>query len=132
VALTPLPRGLLDTSIFIASEAGRTLGALPAERAVSIITVAELELGVLMATDPALRATRLHTLTSLESTYRPLPVDRAVAAVYAELTADARRRGFRLGIMDTWIAATAVAHNLAVYTQDARFTRVPRVQVVLV
>jgi predicted nucleic acid-binding protein len=127
-----LSPGLLDTSIFIAAEAGRPLGALPPERAVSVITVAELQLGVLMAGDPGIRAVRLHTLASLEATYRPLPVDRAIAGLYAELNAEARRQGHRPGIMDALIAATAVAHGLPVYTQDARFTQIPRVQVVLV
>lgn len=127
-----LSPGLLDTSIFIAAEAGRPLGPLPTERAVSVITVAELQLGVLMARDPGVRAIRLRTLASLEAMYRPLTVDRAVAGLYAELNAEAQRQGHRPGIMDALIAATAVAHALPVYTQDARFTQIPRVQVVLV
>ena len=34
--------------------------------------------------------------------------------------------------MDTWIAATAIAHNLPVYTQDDDFLAIPRVHVVRV
>lgn len=52
---------LLDTSVFIAREAGRPLGQLPAD-AISVLTVAELRLGVLLATDSEGRAVRLRTL----------------------------------------------------------------------
>ena len=45
-------RGLLDTSVFIARERGRRLGDLPAAAAVSVVTVAELHLGVLMRRGP--------------------------------------------------------------------------------
>lgn len=125
-------QGLLDTSIFIAAEAGRPLGVLPRLPAVSVVTVAELQLGILMTDDPGVRAVRVRTLASLEALFQPLPVDRVVAGLYAELTAVARRQGRRPGIMDTWIAATAVAHNLPVYTQDDDFLQIPRVQVIRV
>lgn len=125
-------QGLLDTSIFIAAEAGRPLGVLPRLPAVSMVTVAELQLGILMADDPGVQAVRVRTLASLEALFQPLIVDRAVAGLYAELTAEARRRGVRPGVMDTWIAATAVAHGLPVYTQDDGFLLIPRVQVVRV
>jgi len=127
-----LSPGLIDTSVFIAVEVGRRLGALPAARAVSLATIAELQLGVLMAADPAIRSIRLRTLASVEATYRALPLDRTVAGLYAELTAEARRQGRRPGVMDTGIAATAVAHGLPVYTQDPDFIQIPRVEVILV
>jgi predicted nucleic acid-binding protein len=31
--------------------------------------------------------------------------------------------------MDTWIAATAVAHDIPVYTQDEDFAEIPKVRV---
>ena len=123
-------RGLLDTSIFIARERGRPLGQLPAQGAVSVVTVAELYLGVLMADDLAVRAQRLRTLSSVEALFEPLAIDAAVARTFAELAAEARRPGKRPKIMDTWIAATALAHDLAVYTQDDDFLAIPRVRVV--
>lgn len=43
--------------------------------------------------------------------------------------AEARRLGNRPKIMDTWIAATAVAHDLPVYTQDEDFEAIPKVRV---
>ncbi len=42
-----------------------------------------------------------------------------VASAFAELVASARRAGHRPKVQDTWIAATARAHAVAVYTQDA-------------
>lgn len=129
---SPVKRGLLDTSVFIAREAGRPIGPLPEAVAISVVTVAELHLGVLMADDPAIRARRLRTLSSLMATFDPLPIDSGVARTFAELVAEARRQGRRPGIMDSWIAATAVAHGLSLYTQDEDFAGIPRVQVVRV
>ncbi|MBI3977303.1 MAG: PIN domain-containing protein [Chloroflexi bacterium] len=125
-------RSLLDTSVFIAEETGRPLGPLPPMAAISVVTVAELHLGVLMADDPAIRAQRLRTLASVEALFEPLPIDAEVARTFAELVAEARRQGRRPGIMDTWIAATAVVHDLPVYTQDDGFLTIPRVRVVRV
>lgn len=125
-------RGLLDTSVFIAEETGRPRGPLPQTSAISVATVAELHLGVLMAGEPEVRARRLRTLSSVEALFDPLPIDVDVARVFAELVAEARRQGRRPKIMDTWVAATAVAHGLPVYTQDEDFLAIPRVRVVRV
>lgn len=56
------PAGLLDTSIFIARETGRALGPLPEHVAVAVVTIGELQLGVLNAGDPSSRARRGDTL----------------------------------------------------------------------
>jgi predicted nucleic acid-binding protein len=104
----------------------------PRMAAISVITVAELHLGVLMADEPSIRAQRLRTLTSVETLFEPLPIDSEVARTFAELVAEARRQGRRPRIMDTWIAATAVAHVLPVYTQDDDFLTIPRVRIVRV
>jgi predicted nucleic acid-binding protein len=125
-------RGLLDTSVFIAQETGRARASLPAMAAVSVITLAELHLGVLLTEDPHVRAQRLRTLSSVEGLFDPLPVDAAVARTFAEIVAEARRQGRRPKIMDTWIAATAVTHGLPVYTQDEDFLAIPRVHVIQV
>jgi predicted nucleic acid-binding protein len=122
-------RGVLDTSVFIAQETGRPLAELPDMAAVSVITLAELHLGVLMAQGSAVRAKRLRTLTMVQGAFEPLPIEAEVARTFAELVAEARRHGKRPKIMDTWIAATAVAHNLPVYTQDEDFMEIPKVRV---
>jgi predicted nucleic acid-binding protein len=116
-------RGLLDTSVFIADEQGRELAAerLPDEAAISVVTLAELELGVHMAATEVVRGRRLRTLRATQATYVALPVDDAVASAFAELVAAARRAGRRPKVQDTWIAATARAHAVPIYSQDADF-----------
>ncbi len=116
-------RGLLDTSVFLADERGRELvtDQLPDEAAVSIVTLAELELGVHLASSEEARAQRLRTLQATRVTFVALAVDDNVASVFAELVATARRRGLRPKVQDAWIAATARAHAVAVYTQDSDF-----------
>lgn len=115
-------RGLLDTSVFIAGESGRRLDAdrLPREVAVSAVTVAELHVGVLAAGDVDTRARRLATLEAIGDV-EVLAVDEAVAAAWARLRvhlAEARRR---LNVNDLWIAATALANEIPVVTQDDDF-----------
>jgi predicted nucleic acid-binding protein len=113
-------KALLDTSVLIALEQDRRLDTdrLPDELAVSVVTIAELELGVHLAGDEAIRRQRLETLRSLDATYEPLPIDRAVASRFAELVAAALRAGRRARVQDAWIAATALAHDASVCTQD--------------
>ena len=60
----------------------------------------------------------MRTLQATQTTYVALPVDEAVASAFAELVAAARRAGSRPKVQDAWIAATARAHAVAVYTQD--------------
>ncbi len=50
--------GLLDTSVFIAREDGSELGELPDRVAISVVTIGELQLGVLSAADDGVRARR--------------------------------------------------------------------------
>ena len=120
-------RGLLDTSVFIGDEQGRAIAAdrLPDEAAISVVTVAELELGVHMSTSAEVRARRLQTLLSAQSTYVALPIDEHVASAFAELVASARRNRRRARVQDAWIAATAHAHGVAVYTKDDHFDAFP-------
>jgi predicted nucleic acid-binding protein len=127
-----LSRAIADTSVFIAQETGRALGNLPDEIAVSVITAAELELGVLRATNPDARATRLSTLARVQSTYPLLPVDPEVASCFARIAAGERDRGRRLRRHDTWIAATAMRYGAAVLTQDADFSSFEEVDVLRV
>lgn len=125
---------LLDTSVFIAREAGRPVGELPARAstAVSVLTIAELRIGVLVAADPSDRAVRLSTLESATRDHDPLPVDDAVAEHFARLVAQLRAAGRNPRVIDTLIAATALTHGAAVATQDDDFDNVPGLHVVRV
>ena len=127
-----MSRAIADTSVFIAREAGRPLKALPDEIAVSVITAAELELGVLRASDPSTRATRLATLSSVRSAYPLLPVDEATASCFARIADEQLRAGRKPRRHDTWIAATALRHAVAVLTQDADFGAFDLVEVIRV
>lgn len=118
--------------MFVAQETGRELGELPEEIAVSVITAAELELGVLRATEPNARAIRLATLSRVQATYPLLPVDPEVASCFARLASAELAHGRRLRRHDTWIAATAMRHGAAVLTQDADFSSFEEVAVVQV
>jgi len=127
-------RLVLDTSVFVASETGRPLRPLPDEAttAVSVLTLAELRLGVLAATDPLVRARRLATLEVATMDHEPLPVDADVARRFAELVAAGRAAGRNPRVIDTLIAATALAHGAAVATQDGDFDDLDGVEVVRV
>ncbi|MGE5281985.1 MAG: PIN domain-containing protein [Chloroflexota bacterium] len=127
-----MSRAIADTSVFIAQETGRELGDLPEEIAVSVITAAELELGVLRATDSESRATRLATLSRVQATYPLLPVDAETASCFARIASAERSRGRRLRRHDTWIAATALRHGAGVVTQDADFSSFEAVEVIRV
>lgn len=121
---------ILDTSVFIGPVA--RVAPEPAQAAVSAITLAELQLGVLLAEDPEVRATRLARLVDVEATFVAIAVDRRVASAYAELVGAARRAGRRPRPMDGLIAATAIAHGVPVYTRDQGFLGLPGLEVVLI
>lgn len=105
---------------------------LPDEAAVSVVTLAELNLGVHLARSEDVRARRLETVSAVRATYIALPIDEDVASAFAELVARARNAGRRPRVQDAWIAATARAHDAAIYTQDSDFDGLPGVDVVRV
>ncbi len=109
-------RGILDTSILIATD----VAPIPGELAISIVSVAELQFDVLVATDQN-RPARLSRLSAIQRRFDPLPVDEAVADSYAQLAAQVVRVGRqpKARSMDLLIAATAHAHNATVYTRNA-------------
>jgi predicted nucleic acid-binding protein len=122
--------GLLDTSVFIAREAARPLGTLPDRVAISVVTLGELELGVLAAGEAGeedILARRADTL-ALAREADPVPVTEAVMSAWARLVLDCRRAGVHgaVKLTDALIAATAVVHGLPVVTQDEDFDRIAR------
>ena len=119
--------GLLDTSVFIAREDGRAVANLPQRVALSVITIGELQLGVLNADDSVTRSRRADTL-ALARAADPIPVSEAVMVSWARLVADCRAAGIHRAVKltDALIAATAIEHGLPVVTQDADFDRIAR------
>jgi len=126
-------RALADTSLFIARESGRPLAQieLPDELAISVITLGELRAGVLTAADGATRAVRLATLTEA-LTVDVVEIDQAVAEMWARLRVMLRNGGFRMPVNDSWIAATAMALQVPVVTQDDDYVEVSGLSVIRV
>jgi predicted nucleic acid-binding protein len=114
--------GLLDTSVFIASESGRhlALDQLPDEGHVCVVTLAELEAGVLSAPTTEVRARRLRTAQRAASIV-PLPIDAPAAAAWARMRVQLHEAGRRVGVNDLWIASVAASRHLPVVTQDDDF-----------
>lgn len=110
-------RGILDTSILIATD----VTPIPGELAISVASLAELQFGVLIAKTAEARAIRLSRLSAIQRRFDPLPIDEAVADSYARLAARVVEIGRqpRARVMDLLIAATAHAHDAAVYTRNA-------------
>ena len=120
--MTAPSRGLLDTSVLIATKTGRPLdtNALPDEVFISVVTIAELQAGVLAAADTATRARRLATLDSVAG-LEALPIDIVAARHWATLRVRLAEQGRRINVNDLWIAAVAAANDLPVVTQDSDY-----------
>ena len=116
-------RALLDTSFFVATESGRQLADATdvTETEVSVVTLAELTVGVLTA-DDSVRPDRLATLALVESTWD----------AFARIVADLRAQGRRVPILDALVAATAVVNEIPVVTQDRDYESIPGLQVIRV
>jgi len=114
--------GVLDTSVFIATETGRRLdeSLIPDELATTVVTLAELNAGVLAAATADVRANRLATLGAVADIIT-LPVDEDAARMWARLRVHLAESGRRVRINDLWIAAIAASRGLPVITQDDDF-----------
>ncbi len=114
--IDPPQPAILDTSVVIAAN----VGPLPGVLAVSAVTLAELQFGVLIARSPDVRAERLRRLSVLQRQVRALPVDEVVATSYGRLAAAVVEAGRqpRRRVMDLLIAATAHAHQARLYTRN--------------
>ena len=119
--------GLLDTSVFIARESGHAIAKLPDRVALSVITIGELQLGVLNADNSVTRSRRADTL-ALARAADPIPVSEAVMVSWARVITDCRAAGVHrtVKLTDALIAATAIEHGLPVVTQDADFDQIAR------
>ena len=113
-------RGLLDTSVVIDLE-NIERAKLPAEIAVSALTMAELAAGPHATNDLNERAARQDRLQRIEALVDPSPFDaasfRAYGRIYAAVVASGRKaRGPRM--VDLLIASTACALNIPLFTKN--------------
>jgi predicted nucleic acid-binding protein len=116
---------LIDTSVLAGA---RAIGEIVDNWAVSVVTVGELEAGVLIARDEPVRARRVALLAAVLAEAPALPIDRHVAARYGELRASTGRRPGN----DLWIAATALAHDFTLVTADEQLASLPLVRSTLI
>ena len=117
---TRRPRGLLDTSVVIDLEKIDP-GQLPAEVAVSAITLAELAAGPHATRDAAERGRRQDRLQRTEAAFDPIPFDADAARAYGRIFATilaARRKARGARAVDLLIAATALAAEIPLYTRN--------------
>lgn len=110
--------GLLDTSTVILLPRLSDPDALPAVPWISTITLAELSVGPLVATDDRERAARLAHLQQAEADFDPLPFDADAARAFGQVAASLRRSGRKptARAYDAMIAAIAIARELPLYT----------------
>lgn len=110
--------GLLDTSAVILLPRLRDPKFLPAEPRICAITLAELSVGPLVATDDVERAARLAHLQQAEADFDALPFDADAARAFGQVAASLRRSGRKTTVRayDAMIAAVALAHELPLYT----------------
>lgn len=128
-----MARLILDTTVFIDAERHRQqLNRLIADQddvAIAAVTAAELLVGVELA-DDARRPMRAAFVRGVLDTVPIEDYDVQVARVHATLLAHVRRTGKPRGAHDLIIAATAVARDRRVVSNDrTAFADLPRVSV---
>jgi predicted nucleic acid-binding protein len=88
----------------------------------SVLTVGEIRKGVAGLTQRK-RRTQLETWleVDLQARFsgRIMPIDRAIADRWGLLTAEAKRKGNPLSVIDGLLAATALHHNLTVVSRNS-------------
>lgn len=121
-------RGMLDTNIMILRR-WIVPAELPAEMAISAITLAELSAGPHQVRrageqtgydEHAERARRLDVLQRAENEFDPIPFDTEAARIYGRVTAAviAAGRRPRRRVADLMIASIAIAEQLPLFTTN--------------
>ena len=121
-------RGLLDTNILILRR-WVDPAELPAEMAISAVTLAELSAGPHevrgndeqnLYDEREERARRMNVLQRVEAEFDPIPFDAEAARVYGQVSAAtiAIGRKPRPRVADLMIASTAVAEGLPLFTTN--------------
>ncbi|MCI0627305.1 MAG: type II toxin-antitoxin system VapC family toxin [Acidobacteria bacterium] len=89
---------------------------------VSVMSIAEIERGIVRLTDSRKKKRLRSWVSGIKTRYRShlLPVDLGVAETYGQIQGNSMKMGKPLPVQDCWIAATAIAHSMAVVTRDDR------------
>jgi len=127
---------LIDSNVLIDLEkegagiAPRIKGREREELFLSVISASELLHGVYRAMTAHVRARRLAFVEAVLENFPILELDLATARSHAQLWSDLEARGVMIGLHDSWLAATCLAHTLTLVTSNLReFKRVPGLQV---
>jgi tRNA(fMet)-specific endonuclease VapC len=127
---------LIDSSILIHFErSGKDTSAFvkgreEEEAFISVISASELLHGVHRATTPSIRSKRLAFVEGVLAAVPILSIDLETARSHSQLWADLARQGTMIGVHDSWLAATCLAHGLRLATSNLReFRRVPGLDV---
>jgi tRNA(fMet)-specific endonuclease VapC len=120
---------MLETSVCVSLIRGRVAQLrLPevSECALSVISVAELEVGIRRSVRPASQRRAVEAFTDL---FEVLPWDRQTTSHYGELRVDLEKRGVVIGPLDMLIAAHALRLEATLITANFReFRRVEGLQ----
>ena len=110
--------GLLDTSTLVLLGRIADPATVPEVPLISAVTLAELTIGPLVATDDAQRVARQAHLQQAEADFEPLAFDAGVARRFGHVAASLGRSGRKpvARTFDAMIAATALAHDPPVHT----------------
>ena len=129
--MVPAHVGLLDTSVVVDLSV-ISPETLPTYPVISAITLAELSAGPAVAASEQARADRQVVLQLAESSFEPLPFDAACARRFAGVASSLRSQGRkgRARGLDALIAATALAHDLPLFTcNEADFAGIAGLEV---
>jgi tRNA(fMet)-specific endonuclease VapC len=131
----PRTRGILDTStvIFLGRLSDATV--LPAEPLITAVTLAELSVGPLVASEESERVARQSQLQQAEADFEPIPFDAGAARAFGRVAASLRRSGRKPAARtyDAMIAATALANELPLYScNPSDFSGIDELDVVAV
>lgn len=114
--------GVLDTSTLILLPRVRDVSYLPDRSMISAVTLAELTVGPLVASDGEEALLRQRRLQQAEADLHVLPFDREAARAFGEVALNLRSQGRKLQAraFDALIAATAMSRGLPLYTCNPR------------
>jgi predicted nucleic acid-binding protein len=90
------------------------------EIAVDAVILGEIEIGVLSLPRGRKRARLERWFETVVETIDCLPWDASISRRWAQLVVDVRAQGHTLPVLDSMIAATALAHDLTVATRNVR------------
>ena len=97
---------------------------------ISAVTLSELLYGLYRAQTPAQRTRRQAFIDAVLAAFAVIPFDQMIAQVHARTWAELAASGLTIGAHDMMIAATALAQEYAVVTENVReFGRIPGLDV---